>query len=75
MASDPSEYDKSMPIVEAYLAKVERAVGVVRASHAGRPYTEVHQVLVAALQAEDAQLVAPQVIERYARQISEQLTS
>lgn len=72
MATDPSEYDKSMPIVAAHLAKVERAVDGVRTSHTGRPYTEGHQALVAALQAEDTQRVVPQVIERYAWQISEQ---
>ncbi|MFD3815845.1 hypothetical protein ACFWRZ_12340 [Streptomyces rubiginosohelvolus] len=70
MATDPSEYDKSMPAVAAHLAKVERAVDRTRASHGGRPYAEVHQALVEALQAEDAQRVVPQVVERFARQIS-----
>ncbi|GGZ52715.1 hypothetical protein [Streptomyces rubiginosohelvolus] len=71
MATEPSEYDKSMPAVAAHLAKVERAVDRTRTSHSGQPYTEVHQVLVEALQAEDAQRVVPQVVERFARQISE----
>lgn len=60
-----------MPIVAAHLAKVERAVAHTRALHAGRPYAEVHRALVEALQAEDAQRVVPQVIEEFARQISE----
>ncbi|MFB7299943.1 hypothetical protein [Streptomyces rubiginosohelvolus] len=71
MATDPSEYDKSMPAVAAYLAKVERAVDRTRFSHGGRPYAEVHQALVEALQAEDAQRIVPQVVESYARQISD----
>ncbi|MFD0427016.1 hypothetical protein [Streptomyces parvus] len=71
MATDPSEYDKSMPAVAAYLVKVERAVDRTRASHGGRPYAEVRLALVEALQAEDAQRVVPQVVERFARQISE----
>ncbi|MFF2222607.1 hypothetical protein ACFVV7_04775 [Streptomyces globisporus] len=71
MATAPSEYDKSMPAVAAYLAKVERAVDRTRSSHGGRPYAEAHQALVEALQAEDAQRVVPQVVERFARQISD----
>ncbi|MYX00976.1 MULTISPECIES: hypothetical protein [unclassified Streptomyces] len=71
MTTDPSEYEKSMPAVAAYLAKVERAVDRTRASHGGRPYAEVHQALVEALQAEDAQRVEPLVVERFARQISD----
>lgn len=70
MATDPSEYDKAMPIVAAHLAKIERAVDRTRASHAGQPYAAVHQVLVEALQHEDAQRVVPQVVEELARQIS-----
>lgn len=71
MATDPSEYEKAMPIVAAHLAKIERAVDRTRASHAGQPYAAVHQALVEALQDEDAQRVVPQVIDELARQISE----
>ncbi|MFE9699007.1 hypothetical protein [Streptomyces sp. NPDC006270] len=75
MATDPSEYDKSMPAVAAHLAKVERAVDHTRASYGGRPYAEVHQALVEALQAEDTQRVVPQVVEAFARRISEAPTN
>ncbi|MDX2682329.1 hypothetical protein [Streptomyces soliscabiei] len=71
MAADPSEYESSMPIVAAHMAKIERAVDRTRASHAGQPYAAVHQALVEALQDEDAQRVVPQVIEELARHISE----
>ncbi|MER5834190.1 hypothetical protein ABT116_25930 [Streptomyces sp. NPDC002130] len=71
MTTDPSEYEKAMPIVAAHLAKIERAVDRTRASHAGHPYATVHQALVRALQDEDAQRVVPQVIDELARQISE----
>jgi hypothetical protein len=71
MATDPGEYDKAMLIVAAQLAKVERAVGRTRASHAGRPYTAVRPALVKALRDEDAQRVVPQVIDEFARRISE----
>lgn len=64
-----------MPIVAAYLAKVERAVERTRATHRGRPYADVYRALVEALQAEDAQRVVPQVIEEFARQISEPAAS
>ncbi|MFJ8826180.1 hypothetical protein ACIREE_30965 [Streptomyces sp. NPDC102467] len=74
MAIDPSEYDKSMPIVAEHLAKVERAVERTRATHGGRAYAEVHQALVVALQAEDVQRVVPQVVEEFARQISDSPT-
>ncbi|MER5928353.1 hypothetical protein [Streptomyces mirabilis] len=70
MATDPSEYEKAMPIVVAHMAKIERAVERTRASHAGQPYAAVHQALVEALQNEAAQRVVPQVIEELARQIS-----
>ncbi|MEU0340042.1 hypothetical protein ABZ092_13880 [Streptomyces bobili] len=70
MATDLSEYEKSMPIVEAHLAKVERAVDRTRASHAGQPFAVVHQALAEALQDEGAQRVVPQVVEELARQIS-----
>ncbi|MFD0213433.1 hypothetical protein ACFVH9_31150 [Streptomyces hirsutus] len=71
MATDPSEYEKAMPLVAAHLAKIERAVDRTRASHAGQPYAAVHQALAEALQDEDAQRVVPQVVEELARQISE----
>jgi hypothetical protein len=71
MATDPSEYEKAMPLVAAHLAKIERAVDRTRASHSGQPYAAVHRALVEALQDEDAQRVVPQVIEELARQISE----
>lgn len=70
MATDPSEYEKAMPIVAAHLAKIERAVNRTRASHAGQPFTPVHQALVEALRDEDAQRVVPQVVDELARQIS-----
>jgi ribosomal protein S12 methylthiotransferase accessory factor YcaO len=70
MATDPSEYDKAMPIVAAHLAKIERAVARTSASHAGQPFPAVHQALTEALQDEDAQRVVPQVVEELARQIS-----
>ncbi|MEV7857727.1 hypothetical protein AB0O86_02445 [Streptomyces hirsutus] len=71
MTTDPSEYEKAMPLVAAHLAKIERAVDRTRASHAGQSYAAVHQALVEALQDEDAQRVVPQVVEELARQISE----
>jgi hypothetical protein len=74
MATDPSEYDKAMPIVAAHLAKVERAVDRTRASHAGQPFAAVHQALAEALQDEGAQRVAPQVVKELARQIAEAAT-
>jgi hypothetical protein len=70
MATDPSEYEKAMPIVAAHMAKIERAVDRTRASHAGQPFAAVHQALTEALQEEGAQRVVPQVVEELARQIS-----
>ncbi|MET8165707.1 hypothetical protein ABZT34_15860 [Streptomyces sp. NPDC005329] len=72
MATDPSEYDNAMPVVAAHLAKVERAVSRTRSSHAGLPYTTVRQALLEALQHEDAQRVVPQVVDEFARRISEE---
>lgn len=72
MATDPSEYDKAIPIVAAHLAKVERAVSQTRSSHAGQPYKTVRQALLEALQHEDAQRVVPQVVDEFARRISEE---
>ncbi|MCX5132606.1 MULTISPECIES: hypothetical protein [unclassified Streptomyces] len=72
MATEPSEYDKAMPIVAAHLAKVERAVSQTRSSHAGQPYAMVRQALLEALQQEDAQRVVPQVVDEFARRISEE---
>lgn len=71
MATDPSEYDKAMPIVAAHLAKLERAVNRTRSSHARQPYSTVRQALVEALRDEDAQRVVPQVVDEYARRIAE----
>lgn len=70
MATDPSEYEKAIPVVAAHLAKIERAVERTRASHAGQPFTAVHQALTEALRDEGAQRVVPQVVEELARQIS-----
>ncbi|MFH8664913.1 hypothetical protein ACH439_14425 [Streptomyces microflavus] len=70
MATDPSEYDKAMPIVATHLAAVERAVERTLAAHAGQPFAAVHQVLTEALQNEGAQRAMPQVIQELARQIS-----
>ncbi|MEU6540240.1 hypothetical protein [Streptomyces sp. NPDC047000] len=72
MATDPSEYDKAMPIVAAHLAKVERAVSRIRSSHAGQSYTKVRQALLETLQHEDTQRVVPQVVDEFARRISEE---
>ncbi|MET7436669.1 hypothetical protein ACWERY_15005 [Streptomyces sp. NPDC004082] len=71
MTTDPSEYDKAIPIVAAHVAKIERAVDRTRATHSGRPYPEVHRALTEALQAEETQRVVPQVVEELARQIAE----
>ncbi|MFF4569697.1 hypothetical protein [Streptomyces sp. NPDC001410] len=71
MATDPSEYEKAIPLLAAHLAKIERAVDRTRTSHAGQPFAEVHQALAEALQDEDARNVVPQVVEELARQISE----
>jgi hypothetical protein len=49
VATDPSEYEKAMPIVAAYLAKIELAVSRTRSTHAGEPYATVRQALVEAL--------------------------
>ncbi|KUJ37517.1 hypothetical protein BX257_4117 [Streptomyces sp. 3212.3] len=61
--------EKALSIVAAHLAKIEGAVDRTRASHAGQPFTVVHQALVEALQDEGAQRVVPQVVEELARQI------
>jgi hypothetical protein len=50
MATDSSEYEKTMQIVAAHIAKIERAVGRSRASYSGQRYAAVHQALVEALQ-------------------------
>ncbi|MFD7611802.1 hypothetical protein [Streptomyces sp. NPDC059828] len=72
MATDPSEYDKAMPIVAAHMAKIERAVNRARFAHAGQPYTVVRHALVEALRDEGAQRVVPQVVDELARQTSEE---
>ncbi|MFG2799448.1 hypothetical protein [Streptomyces pseudovenezuelae] len=71
MTTDLSEYDAAIPIVAAHLAKIERAVRRTRSSHAGRAYALVRPALVQALQDEDAQRVVPQVVDEFARRISE----
>ncbi|WP_089105335.1 hypothetical protein [Streptomyces hyaluromycini] len=71
MATDPSDYDEAIPIVAAHLAKIERAVGRTRSSHAGRAYAVVRPALRQALEDEDAPRVVPQVIDEFARRISE----
>ncbi|MFF0143061.1 hypothetical protein ACFYRN_42430 [Streptomyces sp. NPDC005227] len=72
MATDPSEYDMATPIVEAHLAKVERAVSRTSSSHAGQSYTEVRKALVQALRDENAERVVPQVVDEFTRRISEE---
>jgi hypothetical protein len=69
--TDPSEYEKAVPLVKAHLAKLERAVGWTRASYSGQPYDVVRPALVEALREEDARNVVPQVVDELARQISE----
>ncbi|MET9434423.1 hypothetical protein [Streptomyces sp. NPDC006551] len=71
MTTDPSEYDKAMPIVTAHLAKVERAVSRTGTSHAWQPYATVRQALVEALRDEDAQGVPSRAVDEFARRISE----
>jgi hypothetical protein len=71
VTTDPSEYDKAMPIVTAHLAKVERAVSRTGISHAWRPYATVRQALVEALREEDTQGVPSQAVDEFARRISE----
>ena len=71
MATDPSEYDKAVPAVSAFLKKMERGVDRTRATHAGQPYATVRQALVLALEEEGARPMVPQVVDELARQISE----
>ncbi|MEV5842917.1 hypothetical protein ACGF3G_02180 [Streptomyces sp. NPDC048179] len=71
MATDPSEYDEAIPIVAAHLAKIERAVSRTRSSHAGLEYALVRPALVQALRDEGAQRVVSQVVDEFARRISE----
>lgn len=72
MTTDPSEYDKAMPIVRAHLAKVERAVSRTVISHGGQSYAAVRQALAEALRDEGAQEVPPQVVDMFAVRISEE---
>ncbi|MFG2113076.1 hypothetical protein ACGFRB_10635 [Streptomyces sp. NPDC048718] len=72
MSTDPSEYEKAMPAVEAALRRLERAVGRTRACFAGRPYGEVRRALVAALDDEGAKGVPSEVVHRIAEMISEE---
>ncbi|EFL32824.1 predicted protein [Streptomyces viridochromogenes DSM 40736] len=69
--SEPSAYEKAVPVVAANLAKLERAVGRTRASHAGQSYAEVHRALIEALVQEGVRHVVPsQVVEEWARRVS-----
>ncbi|MEU7023300.1 hypothetical protein ABZ990_21920 [Streptomyces sp. NPDC046203] len=72
MATDPSEYEKAMPAVEAAMRRLERAVDRTRAGFGGRPYGEVRRALVAALDAEGAERILPEVVHRLAEMISEE---
>lgn len=69
--TDPSEYEKAVPLIRVHLAKLERAVGRTRTSYSGQPYDVVRPALVEALREEDARNVVPQVVDELARQISE----
>lgn len=71
MATDPSEYDEAVPHIRAHLARVGRAVGRIWTAHAGQPYGQVHPALVDALEKEDAGRMVPQLVDLFARQISE----
>lgn len=71
MTADPSEYEKSMPAVSAFLKKMERGIDRTRATHAGQPYSTVRQALALALEEEGARPMVPQVVDELARQISE----
>ncbi|NEE27592.1 hypothetical protein G3M53_19255 [Streptomyces sp. SID7982] len=72
MTTDPSEYDKAIPIVRAHLAKVERAVSKTVISHGWQPYATVRQALVEALWDEGAPDVPAQVVDMFALRISEE---
>ncbi|MFD5487988.1 hypothetical protein ACFWIV_21270 [Streptomyces virginiae] len=71
MTADPSEYEKAMPTVSAFLKKVERGIDRTRATHAGQPYSAVRMALALALEEEGARPMVPQVVDELARQISE----
>ncbi|GAA3480273.1 MULTISPECIES: hypothetical protein [Streptomyces] len=71
MTADPSEYEKAMPAVSAFLKKMERGVDRTRATHTGQPYSTVRQALVLALEEEGAHPMVPHVVDELARQISE----
>ncbi|MEU9084541.1 hypothetical protein [Streptomyces sp. NPDC048357] len=71
MTADPSEYEKAMPAVSAFLTKMERAVDRTWATHAGQPYPTVREALALALEEEGAHPMVPQVVDELARQISE----
>ncbi|MFI5755601.1 hypothetical protein [Streptomyces sp. NPDC051569] len=71
MTADPSEYEKAMPTVSAFLKKMERGVDRTWATHTGRPYPTVREALALALEEEGARPMVPQVVDELARQISE----
>ncbi|MDT0457777.1 hypothetical protein RM550_18880 [Streptomyces sp. DSM 41527] len=72
MDADPSEYDKAIPGLAAHRGRIERALGRTQATHAGRSFATVREALVEALGDEGAQRVVPQVIDEFARRISEE---
>ncbi|MEU7018676.1 hypothetical protein [Streptomyces sp. NPDC046385] len=69
MSTDPSDYEKAAPIISAQMEKIERAVSRTRGGYAGRPYDEVRQALVRALDVEGAERVVPGVVDQLAEQI------
>ncbi|MGI5524760.1 hypothetical protein ACQEUX_28030 [Micromonospora sp. CA-259024] len=69
--SEPSEYDQSMPAVQANLAKFERAWARVRVTHGGRPVEEVRVALAQAFNEEGVE-VWSDVADEAARTISGQ---
>lgn len=60
-----------MPHIRAHLARVRRAVSQTWTAHAGQPYGQVRPALVEALENEDAGRMEPQLVDLFARQISE----
>ncbi|MFD7227001.1 hypothetical protein [Streptomyces sp. NPDC059881] len=71
MATDPSEYDKAVPHIKAHLARVGRAMSRTWTAHAGQPYGQVRPALVEALENEGAERMVPELVDLFAKQISE----
>ncbi|MFB7788037.1 hypothetical protein ACFY0N_37495 [Streptomyces vinaceus] len=46
--ADASDYEKAMPRVQEHVARFEKALTEIRATHAGRPAPEVKEALLAA---------------------------